>query len=238
MRVVRRVELDVGHALVDQPLDLVPNDLHHIGEELGPGGIGRVRDPGLVTGDQEIRGCRQRDFEGTSCVSLQERRLVGGELPHLAQLAARRARGADFDAAPRPLPFERDRIGHEPVDRVGHVGEPRATPHLAVAQNVQADLALPAQRLGNRAILERPQLFDCGPAFIDRRSHVEKLRRTQQASNLFGTVRDHVESPTPSPHGSLGDGMAASLPLRGSIGGLQIWCTFVVGRACTARSIE
>jgi len=72
-------------------------------------------------------------------------------------------------------------------------------------RTVQSDLALPLKRLLDGAIFDRPQLSGCSPAFSDRRSHVEQLRRSQQASDLFGTVRDHVDLPTPR------DGMGSAL---------------------------
>ncbi len=102
------------------------------------------------------------------------------------QLGAHRLRGAAFGAASRPFPLQRDLLGDEAVDCVGHVGEPGAAAHLAIGKNVNPDLALAGQSGTDRIVLGAAKLFNRNLPGGAARSGFQQLGRPQQAAHLFG----------------------------------------------------
>ena len=167
---------------------LVSDDGDDVVEERGAVRIYAIAHARLVAGDHEVRRRRQRDLERSGGVGVEKGRLVGGQLPGLVQRRAGDARGRGLGRAVGSLPFEQDAVLGESIDGVGHVGQPRSAPQLAVAQDVEADLTLPAQGIGDGEILERPQLRLGNPALRERRPRLEQLRRTKQAPDLFGAI--------------------------------------------------
>src|SRR5206468_6084928 len=86
------------------------------------------------------------------------------------------------------LPLEHHPVLHEAVDRLRHVRQPGSPAHLAVRQDVEADLALPAQRVAYGSILDHSQFVEgCAP-LAEAPASFEDFHRTQQASNLLGFV--------------------------------------------------
>src|SRR5579883_967438 len=81
VRIVRRIELDVAHALGHQPLDFVANDGHQIAQQVRMLRIESLGQPPFIARHHEVGRGRQRDLERSGRVFLQERQFVRGQLP-------------------------------------------------------------------------------------------------------------------------------------------------------------
>src|SRR5439155_14927489 len=104
--VVRRIELDVGHALLDQPVNLVANNLNEIREERPTVGVDAIGNPCLVASEHEIGRCGQRNLERTAGGLSQEGHFIRRERTGPAKLRARNAGRGGLDLTAGALPFE------------------------------------------------------------------------------------------------------------------------------------
>ncbi len=195
VRVERRIDLDVGDAVADEPLDFVADDCREIRQERFAILVDAIGDVELEAGRHEVRRRGHGDLEGHAERRGQlqhERQLELGQLPALLQLRADNLRGRLLGAHAGAVPQQADAVGHEAVDRLGHAGQPRSAPQFAVADDVEADVALSCDGHANRLVFDFAQgLEEHQPLGIaSPRDH--QCRRTQQASGLFSSKAHRV----------------------------------------------
>ena len=121
-------------------------------------------------------------------VFFQERELVGGEFSRLPQPRADCVSGAALPAAAGAFPFDRHAVGDEALDGIRHVGEPGAAAHLAVAEDVEADLALLFERAENRAVLGGAEVVESELALRIRGAGLQEFGRAQQTADVFSAI--------------------------------------------------
>jgi hypothetical protein len=187
--VIRRIELDETYAFGHQPFDFITHNRHQVREQGRGRRIESVGDTALIARDDEIRRRRQRNLERPLGGALQEGQFVGGQFARLAKPSSHRVRGARFRATARALPFEHHLVAHEPFHSLRHVRQPRAAAHFAVGYDFHSDFALPGERLVDGAILHCAQFPFGKPAGGVGLTCLQQLRRTQQAADLFGSIR-------------------------------------------------
>ena len=114
-----------------------------------------------------------------------------GEFADLFQLGAGGLRGAAFGASTRAFPLQRHLGRNKSLHGVSHVGQPRSAAQLAVGKDIQPDGALLFERGQDGAIFNAAQFFQGDLTGGVGGAGFEQLRRTQQATHLFGakTVR-------------------------------------------------
>jgi len=83
---------------------------------------------------------------------------------------------------------EFDALRHKSLDRIRHVREPGSAAHLAVRENVDADLPLFLECLRNGVIFFRPELFHRDLRLRVCCARLKQFRGTQQTSNLFSSI--------------------------------------------------
>ena len=106
----------------------------------------------------------------------------------LSQFRSGGVRRASFLAPSGTFPFQGHAFGDEAIDRVRHVGEPGATPHFAIRDNVDSQFPLFLEDRENRAILGRAELFEGERARSVSRTSLQHLRRPQQTANMFSAI--------------------------------------------------
>jgi hypothetical protein len=105
--------------------------------------------------------------------------------------------GGVLRAAAWAAPVQDRAVADEPLDRLGHVGEPGEAPQLAVHEDVEAHLALHREGVKDGPVLGRAQVVGAHPTILKSRAGCQQLRRAQQAANLICTVdRMHRLTPT------------------------------------------
>jgi IclR family transcriptional regulator, acetate operon repressor len=106
------------------------------------------------------------------------------EPPLLSKWAPDDLRGAALNYDVVAMPLQGDLVGDEAVDRLSHVGLPRAAAELAVHEDVEADLTLTVEHLEDRSVLSLPKARARGRAL----TRFTELGRSQQAPDLIGSV--------------------------------------------------
>ena len=88
------------------------------------------------------------------------------QLARFLELCADSLRRAGLEPAAGTFPIENHFVGHEALDRVGHIREPRATAQLAIGEDLHAGFFLPVEDAQDGAIFGRAQFlelqFACG----------------------------------------------------------------------------
>jgi hypothetical protein len=77
-------------------------------------------------------------------------------------------------------------LRYETIHGIGHIGEPRAAPHLTIGADLDSDLMLSFESGEDGSIFDSPQLIERQAAFGVRSAGFEQFGRAQQAADLFG----------------------------------------------------
>ena len=89
-------------------------------------------------------------------VTPEEWQLVAGELSRLFQLRSCSQSGASFAASTGAFPLEIDSLRDKSFDGIGHVREPGSAPHFAIGHDLDSDLPLALQSLGDGLVFRFP----------------------------------------------------------------------------------
>ena len=187
--VERSVHLDVIDPVLDERLDLVANDAHHILEHFRAGAVRLVAYAGLPAHHPEIGGRRQGHLDRPRRVLLEIRGLVAGQPASRPQPMAHHAGRARLGAGARPTPLNRATLWNEALHRVGHISDPRTTPELAVRENFEANLALTFERVEDGRVLLLAQCLRRQRAPGELVACAKELGRTEQAADVVGSKR-------------------------------------------------
>ena len=147
-------------ALADQPLYSPPGRSRRDPRAVRRGPCRAIGDAGLEAGRDEVRRRGHRDLERRWERSRERFHAAALRRRQLLALAA--ARADDFrrrllGTAAGSVPLEHHAVGHEAVHGVGHAGQPRVAPHLAVGEARRCRCRAAARRQR-----ESPRLLSSG----------------------------------------------------------------------------
>src|SRR5262249_7107098 len=120
--------------------------------------------------------------------AFQERYFVFAQMPAFSQFTACSESNTGQAAAAWSLPFQRHSLRDETFYGFGHVREPAGAPQLSIGEDVDSDLALFVEGVGDRAVLLFTQVIDGKIPFGVGGAGLQQFRGTQQTSDLFCTV--------------------------------------------------
>ena len=115
--------------------------------------------------------------------------LVASQPASRPQPTAHHAGRARLGTGARPAPLNRATLWNEPLHRVGHVGDPRTTPELAVRENFEANLALTFERAEDSRVLLLAQCLRRQRAPRELVARAKELGRSEQAADVVGSNR-------------------------------------------------
>ena len=185
---MRRVELDVRRAQADELVDLLPQDLGDVAEELLQVRVRGSRALGIPEVREQARAGErhlQHPVGATACV----RELLGREEPPSPELP--------LDGQRRPLdllsptlvalpvaPEKRVEIPlAEALDRLGHLALERQTPHLAVRHDIETRIRLESESVVDGCVLDLLELGRAQLAARELLARGEQPWRSEEAAN-------------------------------------------------------
>ena len=193
-RDVRRVDLHVGAAEAHQLSDLLLEDVRRIGEGIERIGVGlrrALRVPPLAQHER----ARERRLRRLIGASAKVGELLGGDRADAPQLRAHRMlrdrarqvlRAVRLVAAPGRRRWRRPVDALDRVDETSREDEP---PSLAVAENVEAAIALQGDRIVDGAILDALVVVPRELPALERLPSVHQVRGTQEGPDVLGAIR-------------------------------------------------
>jgi len=111
---------------------------------------------------------------------------MAGQLSPLTQLPAYHLSGTGLAFPTGPFPIQRYAPGNEPIHRLGHIAEPGTAAHFAIRADIYSGLALMPERIANRIVFNRAELFQNKPPLIAFSPRGEEFGRAQQTADLIG----------------------------------------------------
>jgi hypothetical protein len=160
---------------------LIDVDLHHVGEELIEVGIDIRIDAAPAARVMQVRGRRQRRLHQALCLSNRKPDFIcddGSRAPYPGHRHRRRT-DAHHVAGVILLQVDvADRVGARESGNLGDEAEPPGlAPKLPVGDHLQPEAFLPADHVGDAAVLRRPPAGG------------KKLGRPEEAADVLGAER-------------------------------------------------
>src|SRR5260370_9976807 len=191
VRMVGRIDLNVGYALVDERLHFVTNDPCQLIHERRRSGIVPVRHTGSVAARSQQCGAGNGDLEGARRVLGQEVSLMGCQSSTWSELAAHGHAGAClFLDTTGTMPLQRGRRGsNKSLHSIYQTPHEICTPVLSITKDIDSHLFLHFKRVENGTILSLAQLLGCHASLLVLFAGIEYLWRLQHATYVIRPYR-------------------------------------------------